>query len=222
MPDFSYEIRQCLNPGCALRYPVVEISRFAKECPRCGAATRLIMAQKRSDEPVDSTNLSFEPPLEALLDNIRSAWNVGSMFRTADGVSLRHMHLCGITADPQNPKVQKTSLGAEKSVSWSRYNDGLQAAQSLQQRGMRLWALESQPHSISLDDVIDDLPGQPIVIVVGNENTGVDPEILDHCERIIHLPMVGMKRSYNAAVAFGIAVYTLRFNPVSRSTPMDR
>jgi tRNA G18 (ribose-2'-O)-methylase SpoU len=87
-----------------------------------------------------------------------------------------------------------------------------QAAQSLKDKGMRLWALEGGSTSVPLPGAIKDIAGDPIVLVTGNEISGVDPGILDLCEKIIHIPMNGIKTSLNAAVAFGIAVYTLRFS----------
>jgi tRNA G18 (ribose-2'-O)-methylase SpoU len=148
-----------------------------------------------------------------MLDNIRSAWNVGSMLRSADGAGVRHVHLCGVSSPPDNPKVAKTALGAENSLPWTFHPDGAAAALEMQAQGFRLWALEGGPRAESLFDVSADLPGAPLVLVVGNELSGVDPGILDQCERVVCLPMQGIKGSLNVAVAFGIAVYYIRFGP---------
>jgi tRNA G18 (ribose-2'-O)-methylase SpoU len=149
--------------------------------------------------------------VEALLDNIRSVFNVGNMVRTADGAGIRHMHLCGITPTPNNPKLAKTALGAERSVPWTQHGDGLAAAVSLRKQGLRLWALEGGPRAESLFDARVDEKSPPIVLVVGSEIFGVDPGILEHCERVLCLPMQGSKNTLNVAVAFGIAAYFLRF-----------
>jgi tRNA G18 (ribose-2'-O)-methylase SpoU len=151
--------------------------------------------------------------LEALLDNVRSAWNVGSIFRSADGAGFTHLYLCGITPTPEYPGTLKTSLGAEKSLPWSQHLDGCQAGRSLTQSGYRLWALENDPRASTLYE-LQDIAKEPgendtIVLVVGNEVAGVDPELLDLCERVLYLPMHGMKRSYNVAVSFGIAAHYL-------------
>ncbi|HEX9019317.1 MAG TPA: TrmH family RNA methyltransferase [Anaerolineaceae bacterium] len=149
--------------------------------------------------------------LEVLLDNIRSAWNVGSMLRSADGAGVRHVHLCGVSAAPDNPKVAKTALGAEKHMPWTFHHDGVAAARALVESGLRLWALEGGPRAESLFNAAADLPGQPLVLVAGNELSGVDPGILELCERVVCLPMQGVKGSLNVAVAFGVAVYYMRF-----------
>jgi tRNA G18 (ribose-2'-O)-methylase SpoU len=149
--------------------------------------------------------------VEALLDNIRSVFNVGNMLRTADGAGIRHMHLCGITPTPHNRKLAKTGLGAERFVPWTHHRNGLAAAVSLKKQGLRLWGLEGGSRSESLFSLGVDLQGPPIVLVVGSEISGVDPSILEHCDRVLCLPMQGVKNTLNVAVAFGIAAYYLRF-----------
>jgi 23S rRNA (guanosine2251-2'-O)-methyltransferase len=212
----SYQLCSCHN--CGLRYPVSYENQYARRCPNCKSEIQLV-----SNHVVRNSSLDFHPGvrrvnthIEGLLDNIRSAWNVGSMLRTADGVGIKYMHLCGITSTPDNPKVAKTSLGAESSVQWSHYLNGIEAIEHLKGQGYRLWALEKDNRSISLPESRDYLPGSPIVLVVGNENFGVDPDILAQCEQCIYIPMLGKKHSYNAAVAFGIAAYFFLLNPVSR------
>jgi tRNA G18 (ribose-2'-O)-methylase SpoU len=158
-------------------------------------------------------NLKTGPVLQALLDNIRSSFNVGAMFRTADGAGVSHLHLCGITPAPDHPKVAKTALGAEYSVPWTQYWDALEAAASLKQGGFELWALEGGPRAESIFEVTEELPDKPLLLVVGNEVSGVDPGLLALCERVVSIPMQGAKQSLNVAVAFGIAVYTLRYFP---------
>lgn len=156
-------------------------------------------------------NSANGPTVEALLDNIRSCFNVGSMFRAADGSGLSHIHLCGLSPTPDNPKVSKTALGAEISVPWTQHLDGLTAVNLLKQRSYRIWGLEGGPRSQSLFSLGRLLAGSPILLVVGNEVSGIDPGILDLCDRVISIPMEGFKRSLNVAVAFGIAAYFLRF-----------
>jgi tRNA G18 (ribose-2'-O)-methylase SpoU len=151
------------------------------------------------------------PAVEALLDNIRSIYNVGSMFRTADGAGIRHLHLCGMTATPEQPKVVKTALGAEQAVGWTFHPNGLEAAEGLQKQGYRLWALEGGRRAEPLFAAQVDPAGPPILLVVGNEVAGVDPAILERCERVLSIPMSGVKQSLNVVVAFGIAAYFLRW-----------
>ena len=147
--------------------------------------------------------------IEALLDNIRSLYNVGSMFRSSDGAGVSRLYLCGMTPTPENPRLAKTALGAQDSVPWTYRRNGLMTAVSLKQSGKRLWALEGGPGSVPLSHALKDLDGPPLVLIVGNEVSGVDPAVLDQCDRIFHIPMTGVKSCLNAAVAFGIAVYAL-------------
>jgi 23S rRNA (guanosine2251-2'-O)-methyltransferase len=146
--------------------------------------------------------------VEALLDNIRSIYNVGSMLRTADGAGLRHLHLCGITPPPDHPKIAKTALGAEQAVGWTRYANGLETAVSLQQRGYQLWALEGAPDAQPLLATAVP-PHAPILLIVGNELAGVDPGILAVCDKVLYIPMQGLKHSLNVASAFAVAAYHL-------------
>ncbi len=142
----------------------------------------------------------------ALLDNVRSAWNVGSILRTADGFGFRHVYLCGITPPPENPAVRKTSLGAEEYVAWSWHRNALTLAAELKARGLVLWALEHSPTSRPIGEVRKGQPNDGSrVLIVGNEVTGVDPGLLELADCIIHLPMRGHKRSFNVAIAFALA-----------------
>jgi tRNA G18 (ribose-2'-O)-methylase SpoU len=155
----------------------------------------------------------YGPEVEVLFDNIRSLRNVGSMFRTADGVGIRHIHLSGVTPTPEHQGLAKTALGAERSVAWTHHRDGATAAVALRRDGLRLWALEGGPHSTSLFDVVTGPREPAIVLVLGHEVAGIDPRILKLCDRVLRLPMLGIKGSLNVSVAFGVAAYLLRFGP---------
>ncbi len=201
---------ECSNPACGFRFPA---PAGLPACPRCGSALRLI--PETSD--LATVNPRDEVPakhsLEALLDNIRSTYNVGAMFRTSDGAGLSHLHLCGTSPTPENPRIGKTALGAEFSVPWTWQANGLQAAQQIKAQGKKLWALEIGPNSTSIFQAAVNLPDEPVCLVVGNEVSGIDPGILALCDARVWIPMQGYKRSLNVAIAFGIAVYTLRYAP---------
>ncbi len=132
------------------------------------------------------------------------------MFRTADGAGLRHMYLCGYTATPENLKVGKTALGAEQALAWSHHPNGVDLARTLHAEGKYLVALEGGERAQHLFHPKSQTFA-PMVLVVGNEVAGVDPDILALCDQVVSIPMIGVKESLNAAVAFGIAVYTLQF-----------
>lgn len=140
--------RVCMRPTCGFRFPQIGVVQFDC-CPKCGAPTRLLTTPKS----LPALNPAPTPPgpeVEVLLDNIRSAFNVGAMFRTADGAAVRHMHLCGVTPTPGHPKVVKTALGAESTIAWTQHWNGLEAARHLKTQGLRLWALESCTGSESI------------------------------------------------------------------------
>jgi 23S rRNA (guanosine2251-2'-O)-methyltransferase len=205
----SYLIIQCEGHDCRFRFPVTSEQEQATSCPLCGAPTK-VAARTRSQVP-RQPRLLMANVVEALLDNIRSAYNVGSMFRTADGAGIQHMYLCGITATPNHSRVGKTALGAEQSVPWTQVRNGVDAAVSLRAKGFQLWAIEDSSQALPLFETVTDLPTAPVVIVVGNEITGIDPDILALCERQLWIPMQGRKQSLNVAVAFGIAAYFSRY-----------
>lgn len=169
------------------------------------------MAEAISDKPATGNSPLDGLNLIAILDNIRSIHNVGSMFRSADGAGVRHLHLAGITATPKHPKLAKAALGAQESVGWTYHPNGVEAAAELRAEGYRLWALERLTSSGNPPLEASKAPGGGLALIVGNERAGVDPGILAQCDAIYSLPMVGRKSSLNAAVAFGIAVYYLRF-----------
>jgi 23S rRNA (guanosine2251-2'-O)-methyltransferase len=146
--------------------------------------------------------------LHVLLDNIRSAWNVGSILRTADGFGFAHAYLCGITPTPENKDVQKTALGADDFVTWSHHMDAVKLVKGLKKEGWKVWAMEEGERAQSIDKIADTTGNT--VLIVGSEVTGVDPALLDLADHIFYIPMRGRKRSFNVAVAFGIAAWALK------------
>jgi tRNA G18 (ribose-2'-O)-methylase SpoU len=208
----SYEIRQCADNACRFRYPTV--IGEAVLCPVCNGST---VAFALPEVVRRDTAVTTPPPthhIEVLLDNIRSLHNVGSIFRTADGAGVRHLYLCGITATPQHKKLAKTALGAHTQMSWSYARNGLDTAVSLKSQGWQLWALEETPQAQSLYKINLPPPDTPVLLIIGNENIGIDPAILNICDQVVSLPMYGIKDSLNVSVAFGIAVYHLNFHHV--------
>ena len=144
-----------------------------------------------------------------LLDNIRSAWNVGSILRSADGFRFRHAYLCGITPTPDLDAVRKTSLGAEEFVTWSYHPNAVQLVKGLKLEGWKVGALEEDERAMPIMQFKKSQMTEDFLLIVGNEVTGVDPELLDLAEIILHIPMHGQKRSFNVANAFSIAAYAL-------------
>lgn len=209
----KYRFYLCSNPNCTLRFPApVDPDSDSLPCPRCKSPARPIPLPEEvaGHNPRQERRSDFTP-LEVLLDNIRSTFNVGAMLRTADGAGINHVHLAGITPQPTNPRIAKVSLGAEFAVPWTYHTNGLSAVQACKNRGFHILGLEIRPGATSLFDLTADVRSVPTLLVVGNEVSGIDPEIQEVCDRHIWIPMQGYKRSLNVAVAFGIAVYTLRY-----------
>lgn len=202
----DYVIRECSAPACRARYPAPAADKSGERCPWCGSQTTVVHTLAT---PAESRALPDSPaPVAALLDNVRSLFNVGSIFRSADGAGMEHLYLCGFTPTPANRKLAKTALGAEETVAWSHHRNAVELARSLVAAGAHLWALETAEDATPLF-----APGQPpvpLVLVVGNEVTGIDPDLLSLCEQSVAIPMSGHKRSLNVATAFGIAAVVLR------------
>lgn len=207
MPPNTYQIRLCT--ACGLRYPLVENHPFGERCPSCLGTTELVSSHRLDHQPAalaTKQNTQFD----VLLDNVRSAWNVGSIFRTADGLGASKIYLCGITPTPENESVQKTALGAENTVTWNYSRNALETATELKLEGHKLIALEQDERSTSLGDLSASFSftqGKKLILILGNEVTGVDPALLDLCDQIVQIPMRGQKRSLNVEVAFAIAAH---------------
>lgn len=207
--------RVCLNEACRLRFPVNADSGLGLQCPLCGHATHEVGT--RYDTPSAQAPVEQRPPqrreLHGVLDNIRSLRNVGAIFRCADGSALNHLHLCGFTPTPEHPKLDKTALGAQHRVPWSRSPDTLERVKELKAEGLEIWGIEggAQAESLFSIDHTTHSHDKPVALVVGHEVSGVDPAVLQHCDRRVQVPMLGSKASLNVSVAFGIVAFNLRF-----------
>lgn len=208
----EYAICQCSNPACRLRYPAPVHEAAAQRCPACGAPVTVVHRLAQRDEPPGALLRAQNAPgapvrLAALLDNVRSIFNVGSIFRSADGAGFDQIYLCGVTPTPANRKLAKTALGAEQTVRWRSHPNSIDLAQELLAAGHCLWALEENADAIPLFAAPPPPPG--LVLVAGSEVTGIDPDLLCLCERTLAIPMRGAKRSLNVATAFGAAAIVL-------------
>lgn len=158
-------------------------------------------------------------PVYGLLDNIRSAWNVGAMFRTADGAGLSGLYLCGMTATPPRPDIEKTALGASRTVPWDYWPRTEEALAELRRRRVHLVALETTPGAQLFDTARIDYP---VCFAVGHEVHGIRPEVLALCDQALAIPMHGTKESLNVAVSFGIMAYSLRQRWEAQNAPANR
>jgi len=138
--------------------------------------------------------------------NIRSLWNIGSFFRTADAFAVSHIYLTGYTAQPPREEISKTALGAEKWIPWSYEREPKKIINELKKKGYQIVGLELSKQSGRLDEF---KTSNPVCLVVGHEILGVPKEILKICDNVVHIPMRGKKESLNVSVALGIALYQL-------------
>ncbi len=143
-------------------------------------------------------------PIFGILDNLRSAHNVGSIFRTCDGAGASHLAVCGISPVPPHRHLAKTALGATEIVPWTHFETVEAAISDARNRGALVLALEYTPDSVPLGEIELRFP---VALVAGNEKDGLDAETLALCDQTVHLPMLGHKNSLNVSVAFGIALY---------------
>lgn len=144
-------------------------------------------------------------PVIAILENIRSMHNVGSVFRTADAFLLEAIFICGYTAQPPHPHIEKTALGATESVDWIHYPTAIEAIEVLKSRQYKVYGIEQAAESTLLQNFPVN-PGR-VAFVFGNEVTGVTEEALQLCDGCVEIPQLGMKHSLNISVAAGIVFW---------------
>jgi tRNA G18 (ribose-2'-O)-methylase SpoU len=145
--------------------------------------------------------------LRLLAWNVRSLWNVGSFFRTADALGVEKIYLTGYTGHPPRKEITKTALGAEEIVPWEHHTDPIPILEKLKREGWQIVALEQTDRSENLRTF---KPDEKVCVVVGHELTGVPEELLELSDALVEIPMLGEKESLNVAVAAGIALYMLQ------------
>ncbi len=151
---------------------------------------------------------SKKTPVIAVLENIRSAYNVGSVFRTADAFLLESIYLIGYTAQPPHKEIKKTALGAEDTVEWHYFADTKSAIENLKNNGYKVFAVEQVVNSISLENLTID-NDEKIAVIFGNEVSGVEQDNILLCDGCIEIPQLGMKHSLNIATAAGVVLWEI-------------
>ncbi len=204
MSQGDHVVLKCQSPDCGMRYPSPRDDPRRHACPLCEGSIELV-GSYNAPPPHRSDTRRSSSTVVAVLDNIRSALNVGTMLRSADGAALDHVYLGGLTAPVDNPKVIKTALGAEASVPVTSELDTFRCVDRLADEGYEIWALDATERSESLSSIAS-LPDR-LAFVVGNEIAGIDPAILGLADRHIHLSMHGQKSTLNVGVAFGIVAH---------------
>ena len=145
-------------------------------------------------------------PVSVLLDNVRSLYNVGSFFRTADAAGIERLYLCGITGHPPHRSLAKTALGSEERVAWAHTWHAADVLANLHSRGYEIAAIETSVHSV---DLFDWKPRFPVCVVFGHEVDGIQPNLLESCDTHVRIPMFGTKHSLNVSTAGGVVIYEL-------------
>ncbi len=207
---------ECTQPTCGFRYVEVidTVAPRGMTCPRCGAPARQAVIQalpaREIPTPPSARRQPPSPTVALLLDNFRSAYNVGAAFRTGDAAGVVHIYLTGISPPPTHPAVAKTALGAEKAAPWSWHPNAPQLAEALQAKGWRLWVLETVPQAVSLGSLLTQPLPQKLLLAFGNEIAGVDPALLAQADAVVALPMWGYKRSLNVASTIAASLYAVR------------
>jgi tRNA G18 (ribose-2'-O)-methylase SpoU len=147
-----------------------------------------------------------------ILYNVRSAYNVGSMFRTADGAGVSHIYLIGVTPTPETrfgvpqKEIAKTALGAEKAVAWTHAKTIASVLTKLKKKGFRIVALEQTKDAV---DYTKFSKQEKVALIVGAELGGIPESVINKCDSVIHIPMRGVKNSLNVATAAGIALFSM-------------
>lgn len=156
---------------------------------------------------VDEFKESEKMPLVVVLDDVRSMYNVGSVFRTSDAFRVAAIHLCGITAQPPHAEIHKTALGAEDSVDWEYFPSAKESVRALQEQGFKVFAVEQAEGSTMLQNLSLGNDKGKYAIVMGNEVKGVNQEVVDMCDGCIEIPQFGTKHSLNVSTTAGIVIW---------------
>src|SRR5215216_1762951 len=157
---------------------------------------------------VEEFRRSEKLPIIVVLENVRSAYNVGSVFRTADAFLLEAIYICGYTARPPHKEIKKTALGSDETVEWKHFPNASLAIDSLKEQGFEVYAVEQTVTSYPLNQFVTE-DKEKVAVIFGNEVTGLEESTIHLCDGSIEIPQLGMKHSLNISVAAGIVLWEL-------------
>jgi 23S rRNA (guanosine2251-2'-O)-methyltransferase len=211
----------CPYPDCNIVYEIDApdkpplFNAICSQCLRLGRVKALEIVDKLKVKEAKinqmanhAFTLAGQGEFQVLLEDIRSLWNVGSIFRTADAIGISNLYLCGITGCPPRSEISKTALGAEEDIPWTYSCQALDTVNILKKAGIIILGLERNNDSINLVKLLKEQKIQkPFCLAVGNEVAGLSPELIESCDYICDLPMKGKKESLNVASAFAVAAY---------------
>ena len=169
---------------------------------------RKLSMDELNRKSVEEFKRSDKTPVIAVLENIRSAYNVGSVFRTADAFLLEAVYITGYTCTPPHKEIKKTALGAEDTVAWKHFSNAAEAIASLKADGYKVYAVEQAVNSLHLQQT-NFSSEEKIAVIFGNEVTGVEQDTIKQCDGCIEIPQLGMKHSLNIATAAGVVLWEI-------------
>ena len=177
---------------------------------------RKLSMKELGRKSVDEFKRTKKIPIIVVLENIRSAYNVGSVFRTADAFLIQAIYICGYSAKPPHKEIRKTALGAEETVLWKHFKTATEAIEELKRRKYKVYAVEQAEGSYKLH-AASFKQNEKIAVIFGNEVTGVEQSTIDLCDGCIEIPQWGMKHSLNIATAAGVVLWELVRSKMSPS-----
>jgi len=167
---------------------------------------RKLLNEELNRKSIDEFKDTAKYPVVVILDNIRSALNVGSFFRTSDAFLINSIYLCGLTATPPNKEIYKTALGSTESVNWKYFETTPSAVAELKKNNYTVIAIEQVEDKVFLNDFLPQ-PNEKYAFIFGNEVKGVDQSVIDLCDFCIEIPQFGFKHSLNVSVTAGIVLW---------------
>jgi len=208
VPENVLRLSQDLASAATTREAQLAITRFKSSLGQSFKDNQIPL--KREDGPrfADLNTLERAGKVILILDNLRSAFNVGSIFRSTECLGLGRIWLCGVTATPNDYALRKTARGTASRIDWSHFEETAEAVKQARAEGYRVYALETsaQAESVFAEDF-----KLPLALVLGNESLGISDEILSLCDRTVCLPVQGWKNSLNVAVACAVCAYQVVF-----------
>src|SRR5690606_36257439 len=175
---------------------------------------RKLSMEELGRKSIDEFREAAKMPIVVVLENIRSAYNVGSVFRTSDAFLIEAIYITGYTARPPHKEIKKTALGAEETVTWEYFPNAAAAVEKLRAEGYKIYAVEQVENSTYLHQLNWD-GSEKIAVIFANEVTGVEQSSIDLCDSAIEIPQLGMKHSLNIATAGGVVLWELVSRKIS-------
>jgi tRNA G18 (ribose-2'-O)-methylase SpoU len=195
--------------GVEVSFRIVFYPRMATPyiCATKGVLMRKLSMEELDRKSVEEFHQSEKIPVIVVLENIRSGYNVGSIFRTADAFLLQSIYICGYTAHPPHKEIKKTALGADETVAWKHFKNIAEAIEEIKAEGYKIYAVEQAENSWKLGSFTTE--EEKIAVILGNEVTGVEQTTIALCDGVIEIPQLGMKHSLNVSVAAGVVLWEL-------------